>query len=354
MPDKYPITPEIVAPKPPGEPLAPVKKSKLKLILLILLIISVITGVASWWWYQTNLKPQAPGKNELIRIDEGNSSAAIADELSQKGLIGHPWAFRAYLRLHGVSGRIQAGIYRIKSEMGVAEIARKLASGDTAVIQVTITGGKRLDQIVELLQQKGFTDEEIEESLVIKNYDYGVLRDKPAGASLEGYLFPDTYYIEEGKPLELLINAILANTDSKVTEEIRAAWAARGLNIHQGLTLASIVEKEVARPEDRRQVAQVYLKRLAEGMKLDADPTFEYAALLLDVPASTSVNSPYNTYLFAGLPPGPIAAPEETALTAVANPASTNWLYFLSDKDGNTHFSEDLTKHKENIEKYLQ
>lgn len=333
------------------------ERTKHKGLLIVAGVVSAIAivGGGFTWWYKTNLKPvtSEETRSQLVQIKEGESSAAIAQALESKKLIRNALAFRLYMRQTGVSSRVQAGVYRFNSSQKPSDIARQLASGDTAVISVTVRGGMRLTQVQDLLVTKGFSKTDVEAALNAQ-YANPVLKDKPAESNLEGYLFPDTYFIDEGRPLSLLIELMLENTNKKITPEIREQWASRGLNLHQGLTLASIVEKEAATPEDRRQVAQVFYKRLSMPRNLESDVTFQYGAALLNVEPTTEVESPYNTYLNSGLPPGPICMPELSAIVAVANPASTDWLFFIADKEGNVRYALDEEKHKENIEKYLQ
>lgn len=323
------------------------------MIATILLFWGGITAVALGW-YHHNLAPVRPGDSsqQLIRVEEGESSVKVAASLHQQGVIRNPWAFRLYLRLHGISGELQAGLYRLNPSQKATEIARILSSGDTAVRSLTITGNMDLKQVNERLQQMGYSQADIEAALGA-NYDYSFLKDRPAGATLEGYLLPETYVTDLDTPVSALIGLILKTSDEKLSPQIREQWAQHNLNLHQGLTLASIVQKEASTPEDQRQVAQVFYKRLADGMKLESDVTFIYGAKLLGVEPTVGVDSPYNTYSIPGLPPGPIGGPEDSALEAVANPATTNYLFFIADKDGNMHFAEDETKHKQNIEEFL-
>lgn len=319
------------------------------------LVLVVILGVLLRSAYLRSLLPVTNQITEpqLVEIASGSSSHQISQMLEDKGLINSRWAFQWYLYKSGISSHIQAGLYRFSPQQSTLEIAHMLASGDTAARSLTITGGMRLAQISQQLTNLGYSQTEVEEALSAE-YPYSVLATKPPGVSLEGYLFPDTYRVSEGATATSVIDQILANTQAKITPQLQQAWAAQGLNINQGLTLASIVQREASNPSDQRVIAQVFLKRLSINMKLEADPTFEYAAYLLGTTPSIFIDSPYNTYVVAGLPPGPIAAVEQSALEAVANPASTDYLYFLADRDGNTHFSTDKAQHEENIQKYLR
>lgn len=307
------------------------------------------------YWYRNNLEAPAAVANEdvLLRIELGMSSSDVAGVLAEKNLIKNELAFRWYVFSSGLSTRLQAGLYKLHPNQPADAIAQAISEGNTETVTVTISSGLRLDQIKQILEQKGFEAAKIDAALKRK-YAYSVLEDKPADASLEGYLFPDTYRLEIDQPIDQLIDLILANTDTKISSAIRQAWAQQGLDIHEGLTLGSIVQKEVSDPEDQKQVAQVFLKRLKEGRKLEADPTFKYASAIRGQTANIRIDSPYNTYLYKGLPPTPIANIELSVAEAVGWPAKTNWLFFLSDEQGNTHFTTNEAEHNQNIERYLR
>ena len=328
----------------------------LAVVSVVVLVITFGGGLlALRGWYRASLQPPAGSSEQtvLLRIEPGMSSADVAYQLKKHQLIRSRFSWRWYVFSQGLSIKLQAGLYSLHGGLSVPEIADIMSKGDTQAITVTLTSGMRLSQIKALLEEKGFEHRDIEEALS-RRYEHSILADKPASASLEGYLFADTYRLELDRPIIELVDLMIANSDQKITPKIRQAWASEGLDLHQGLTLASIVQKEVANEADQKQVAQVFLKRLQIGMKLEADPTFEYAAALLGVPANIHVDSPFNTYVKKGIPPTPIATIELSAAEAVAFPADTNWLYFLSDRDGVTHFTESETEHNQNIEKYLR
>lgn len=312
-------------------------------------------GLAARGWYLRTLEPVEPNSTEavLFRITPGMSSGDVAEQLKELDLIQSELAFRWYLLRHGLSLRLQAGLYQLHEGMDVPQIAARIARGDTAGVGVTITSGLRLGQIKQILIDAGYQKGAIDRAFNL-DYDSQILRDKPPKASLEGYLFPDTYLVDVGLPPEEMIKLILTNTEQKLNSDIIDSWKKQGLNIHQGVTLTSIVQKEVAKVADQRQVAQVFLKRLKIGMRLEADPTFEYAAAVFGGRSTPALNHPYNTYKYGGLPPGPISNFELSTAQAVGNPADTNWLYFLSDGSGVTHFTASESEHKQNIERYLR
>lgn len=320
------------------------------------LAILLLGGIAALeWLYSTNLSAADPKqtKTQVVEIRSGDSSRQIAQMLDRQGLVKNALAFQWYLYRHAISWQIQTGLYRFAPNQPAPVIASMLASGETAAETLTIKGGDRLSQIIKKLQALNLNSQDIAKALR-QDYRYSVLKDKPAKASLIGYLFPDTYRVHQDATAEQIIDLILANTERKVSAPIRKAWATRGLNIHEGLTLASIVQQEVGQPSGQRKVAQVFYSRLKKGIKLESDVTFIYAGYLLNTRSSPDLKSAYNTYLHHGLPPGPIASVELPALQAVANPAPTHYLYFIADKEGKMHFSTTAAGHRRNIDRYLR
>jgi UPF0755 protein len=197
------------------------------------------------------------------------------------------------------------------------------------------------------------------------DYQEGVLQGRPAGASLEGYLFPDTYYFDPHVTSHDIIDRLLRTFDQRFSADLRDAAQKQNLTVHQAVTLASIVEREAQVPDERPLIAAVYLNRLRLGMPLQADPTVQYA--LAADPQSVAkygwwkrdltlddlhFKSPFNTYQNPGLPPGPIANPGLASIRAVANPANVKYLYFVAKGDGSHAFAETLDEHNRNVQKY--
>ncbi len=326
-------------------------------IAAVIAFVVLLVGASIWLvsWYHNGLQPPSNGPTEavLFRIEPGTPSATIAANLEAEHLIKNQVVFRWYLYREGISTQIQAGLYRLSGGQSGQMFAQLLATCKSAAFTVTIKSGMRLDQIKTALVEVGYKATDVSKALAV-HYSYSILADKPAHASLEGYIFPDTYRIEVGQSATSLFDLMLANCDQKITQAIRDGWKAQGLSLHQGMTLASIVQQEVADYNDQAQVAQVFLKRLAIGKPLESDVTFQYAAAITGETPSPDIDSPYNTYQQAGLPPGPIGNFELSSAQAVATPAHTSWLYFISDKEGNMHFALTEEEHKRNIAKYLQ
>jgi UPF0755 protein len=203
------------------------------------------------------------------------------------------------------------------------------------------------------LIQSGFSAANVDKALDPAQYaGHPALVDKPAGATLEGYLYPDSFQKDSSTDPKSIIESSLDLMESHLTPDLRKAFVAQGLNVYQGITLASIVEKEVSNPADRLLVAQVFLKRLRSDMFLGSDITAYYGAILAGQEPSVYYDSPYNTHLYKGLPPTPVSNVSENSLQAVAHPASTDWLYFVTGDDGVTHFSHTIEEHNAAAEKY--
>jgi len=200
----------------------------------------------------------------------------------------------------------------------------------------------------QTLINAGFKPEEVDRALDPAAYTgHPALSDLPPGTrTLEGFLYPDSYQKDSGTKASAIVREALNEMAERLTPELRASFAAHGLSVYQGVTLASIVGKEVPSQNDRAQAAQVFLKRLNAGMPLGSDVTAFYGAIIAGKEPNVDYDSPYNTRLHPGLPPGPIANVSDRAMQAVANPAPTDWLYFVSGDDGTTYFSNTLEEHE--------
>lgn len=323
------------------------------LIGIAIVLLAAFAAGGGYVWYQQQLR--APGTDQqepvYVEITLGMSSADIAEVLEGQGLIKNDLAFRLYARLNNLSGDIKAGFYRLSPALTAPEILQKVTEGEVTQRIVRIPGGVTVLDITEVFEKNGFSKKETRLALD-KEYDFSVLKDKPPHASLEGYLYPDTYHIGANSSAEELISMVLSNTELKINKDMRNNWKKKNLNVHEGLTLASIVEKEASAQSDQVRIAQVFLSRLKQDRKLEADPTYLYGARITGRNGDVNLNSPYNTYRHKGLPPGPIANPEDGALQAVAKPADTDFLFFVTGKDGVTRFSKNKEQHLQLIDRY--
>jgi UPF0755 protein len=320
---------------------------------ILILIITVATFVGLIL-YQRSLAPVSNSNEDiLVTIEVGATTAEIGQLLEDKGVIRSETAFTIYTRLNDFRGKIQAGGYKLKPSQSTQEIVDKLVSGDVATDLFTILPAQRIDQIRAAFIDAGFSVTETTQALNAKNHEgHPALVSKPKEANLEGYLYPDSYQKTETTTAQEIVTAALDEMAKALTPALIQEYEKYGLNPYQAVTMASIVEREVSNQEDRSIVAQVFLKRYQEGISLGSDPTALYGALLFGVEPSVFADTPYNTRIYTGLPPGPINNVSVASLIALASPANTDYLFFVSGDDGKTYFSNTLSEHEALTEKH--
>lgn len=327
------------------------RAAKAAWISLGLLLFAV---VCSFGWYKLSLRPANAGDHTAVRVtfNGGQSVADIAHELQNRGVIRSRFAFMVYLVLHAEAGKIQTGSYELLPSYAADQVADILTNGKIVTNRLTVPEGSTVKQIKALAQAKGIKTADFDAALGA-SFSQSFLSSRPSGVSLEGYLFPDTYQISPTTKAADLVRLMLDNFDRRVGGDLRKKFSDRGLTLHQGLTVASIVEKEVPKPSDQALVAQVFYNRLKANMPLESDVTVQYAADLQGTAFSLDLDSPYNTYRHPGLPPGPICNPGLDSINAAANPSPTDALYFLTDKNGQLHLAKTFAEHQQNVQKYL-
>jgi UPF0755 protein len=296
-------------------------------------------------------------------VEPGESAATIAARLEELGLVTDGELFRMFIGYHEIDASLEAGEYVLRPNMTMAEIAETLQHARIEEVTVTIPEGWRAEQIAQTLAKENIIDGDEFMALVRGGkFDYSLLQDRPEESSLEGYLFPETYRIPAQAEAEDLIERMLSTLEERFTPEMRQLAAERGMTIYEVMTLASIVEREAMIAEEQPLIAGVFLNRLEQGMYLRADPTVQYAkgydATTGQWWASVApedwegVDSPYSTYLYPGLPPGPICSPGLSAIQAVLEPAETEYLFFLARGDGSHVFAVTYEEHLQNQELY--
>jgi UPF0755 protein len=326
-----------------------VKWPKRLLIILALLAGLVIAGmIGVRVFYDTNLKAvSTSSESTTIVVEQGATVDAIAKELKQKGLIRSDLVFSLYIRSKQTDNPLIAGTYKLQPNLSTPQIVSILSHGKVATDLITILPGQRLDQIKKSFIKDGFSEADVNAALDSATYkDHPALVDKPEGASLEGYLYPESFQRTATTKPQEIVRASLDLMNKQLTPQLRQRFAAQKLSTYQGLVLASMVEQEASNTQDRQQVAQTFLTRLSIGMRLESDPTATYGAILDDADPSNGYVSPYNTYKIPSLPPTPISNISENSLQAVANPANTEWIYFVAGDDGTVHFSKTLEDHE--------
>lgn len=328
--------------------------SSFKKIALVLGPILIAVFIAIGFWtvsYKSNLKAlNADATEQNIIIEPGTGAQAIATLLEEKNIIKSSSAFNNYLRFNGLSSSLQAGGYDLSSSMTVQEIVDIIGSGKVSSKTVLIAPGLTVNDIKKVFVDAGYPQAEVEEAFnTIKPRDHinGVNAE-----SLEGYIAPDTYKIGSDFTAEDLLILTLDEFEKQLNPEILAGFSEQGLSINGATILASIVQLESSLPENQEKIAQVFIRRIDEGIPLGADPTFRYASEQLGIEDNIDVDSPYNTRINVGFPPTPIANFNLSALQSVAYPADTNYLFFVSGDDGVTYFSNTLQEHNRLAEEH--
>ena len=291
-----------------------------------------------------------------VKIQEGLSTAEIADRLAEKGIIGSSLKFRILARLRGYDDKLRPGSYSFTADMSDDDVFAKLLTGEKKLIKFTVPEGFGVKEIAERLYNLDLVNKEdfLQAAEDFAPYDY-MRKRKNVLFAAEGFLFPDTYTIESDMEIDELLNLMAGTFDQQLKPEMRVAAEKMGLSVYDLITLASLVEREVRFPEDRPIVAQVLLKRLKMNMPLQTDATLQY---LMDAPKEdvtiedTQIDSPYNTYQHTGLPPGPIANPGMASIEAVLHPAETDYLYFVADRQGHNHYAYTYEEHLNLVNQY--
>lgn len=316
------------------------------LLKAILVAIILIGGFLAYGL----LLPAGPSSQQLVQLKPGSSARRIAADLHRAGIVRSEYAF---LLWHYVSGRksLKAGEYSFDHPARAAEVHDRIARGDIYFHTLVIPEGFNIFDIATAVETAGLGGRD--DFLQVVREQAPLVRDlDPKAPSLEGYLFPDTYHFTRTQSLHD-IAAAMVHRFRQASHEIGLAQ-----DIHERVTMASIVEKETAASEERPLVASVFYNRLSRNMALDTDPSVIYAALLSNrfrgtiYQSDLKFNSPYNTYKFAGLPPGPICNPGKASLAAAMHPASSDYFYFVSDNQGHHRFAQTLQQHSSNVSAY--
>jgi peptidoglycan lytic transglycosylase G len=293
---------------------------------------------------------------KVVDIAPGSSTRTIGENLVLAGVVRNQATFRAAVWLTGTARTLKAGPYRFDSPMRATDVVQKIARGETWVKRVTFPEGLNIVEMSRIFEQQGFGPAS---SFVAAAHDPMPVGNMDPGArDLEGYLFPETYSLPPRTPAARLAHLMVDRFEQLFTSEMQQSAEAHGLTLRQAVTLASIVEKETAQASERPVVAAVYLNRLKIGMGLQCDPTVIYALEAAGrydgnlTRADLEFDSPYNTYRYRGLPPGPIASPGLASLKAAVAPAEVDYLYFVSRNDGTHVFARTLAEHNENVRKF--
>jgi len=327
----------------------------LKRLALLLLILVFAAAGAFAWMRQRLVTPYQGFSAEEVFVDlpPGTAVAGIADRLASDGVIPDPLTFRLAARFSGADRRLQAGEYRFAGPASPNDVIARLIAGDVYTRPVTFPEGLTIREMAAIFERSGLgkaTD-------FVKAGADGSLAGPfdPEARTLEGFLFPDTYPLPRQATANAVVKVMVARFGQAFDQSLRAAATERRVSLRDVVTLASLIEKETAKADERTLVSAVYHNRLRTGMPLQCDPTVIYALMLAGRwngnlrRADLQVDSPYNTYRYRGLPPGPIASPGRASLEAALRPADVPYLYFVSRNDGSHVFASTLAEHNRNV-----
>lgn len=325
-----------------------------KTATVISVLCLVLAAVVACGYFGRNLW----GEQYSVRVAVAPNSTGteIAAQLARDGVIMHPLPFRLALRILGKENALQAGIYHLQTNSSVAQTVAALQKGRPDVRTVTIPEGFTIPQIAERLAASGIAKKE-DVLAAAKEFRPAVELQVPVNPAVpypaEGFLFPSTYDVPDGSSVQDILDHMHSEFLKRWTPARKAALQAQHLTAYEAIVLASLVEREALLPEDRPIIAAVFRKRLAIGMPLQSCASIQF---ILGEPkpflslADTRIDSPYNTYLHTGLPPGPVAAPGEAALDAVLFAPATEYLYFVAQRDGRHRFAKTYEEHSANVE----
>jgi UPF0755 protein len=328
-----------------------------KLLAALLLVLIGGAAVVAFMYSRVNHPYRGyDAAEQFVDIPQGTGSLGIGERLVSSGVVRDMPTFRIALWMSQQGRHLKAGEYRFDRPMTPFEIIDKLARGDVYVINVTFPEGQTIAEMAKIFESHGLGTaaafiQAAKDTAPIRQLD-------PSAHDLEGYLFPETYPLPRRTDAVKLVQTMAARFEKVFTPELRQAAAARGLTVRQAVTLASIVEKETAKADERPLVAAVYTTRLRIGMPLQCDPTVIYGLTKAGRydgnihKDDLSFDSLYNTYRHAGLPPGPIASPGRASLEAALHPADADYVYFVSRNDGSHAFARTLEEHNRNVQKY--
>ena len=327
----------------------------LKRLTVLFLFGVVVIGAGAWWLYSRVNEPYRgyTAAEQFVDIPNGTGPVGIGQRLVDAGIVRDPWTFRAAVLISGRARQLKAGEYRFDKPSDALEVIDRIRRGDVYRRLLTFREGLTISEMAVVFEQKEFGPAG---EFIKAASDPAAIRDlDPAARDLEGYLFPETYALPRGTTAREVVGLMVTAFKKAFDEELRAAAAADGLTVRQAVTLAALVEKETGTPDERPIVAGVYRNRMKMGMAMQADPTVIYGLQKAGryngnlTREDLQFDSPYNTYRYPGLPPGPIASPGRASLQATVHPAPVDYVYFVSRNDGTHAFATTLEEHNQNV-----
>lgn len=333
-------------------------KRLLRLALVLSILLAIAAAAAGWWAWQRIQQPYGSTRSQVVEIENGQSATAILERLASEGLIVDSLLARLYLVYVLDDPPLRAGEYAFTAPASLPDVLDKLVRGDVVTYPAKVLEGLTLEETAEALAQAGFANLE---ALLGEMRDPGRIADlDPEATTLEGYLFPDTYHFARGASAALIVDTMVRTFRERLAAvDGPRPGLGRGndpVSLRGLVTLASIIEKEALLDDERPTIAGVYANRLRNGIALYADPTVIFAIKLRGDwdgnlrKQDLKYDSPYNTYVHPGLPPGPICSPGRASLEAALGPADVPYFYFVSRNDGSHVFASSLSEHNRNVE----
>jgi UPF0755 protein len=329
----------------------------MKKALRILLVVVLAAAGLAFYFYRGVVTPfRAFTGEQFVTIDQGSSVAAMGRRLAEAGVVRDARSFQIAARMKGAEKRLQAGEYRFEKEATPLEIVDRIARGDVFVRPITFPEGRTLAEMAVIFEERQFGA--AADFLEPARDETRIAALDPEASDLEGYLFPSTYRLPRSASARALVGLMVQSFEKAFDADLRAAATAMGMSVREAVTMASLVEEEAQKPEERPVISAVYHNRLKIGMGLQCDATVIYALQRAGrwngniTKADLSIDSPYNTYRYRGLPPGPIANPGRASLEAAVKPASVPYLYYVSRNDGSHAFATTLDEHNRNVQQY--
>lgn len=311
----------------------------------------IIIGV---FYYQGSRPASEDSETKVFEVQPGMTLKQVAVALSRQGLIRSASAFQAIAYIQSKQKQVMVGEFSLSPSMLPAEIMLRITSGKTVLYPVTIPEGYRITEVAALLHSQGLADPEI---FIRETRDENLIRSLGIPTdNLEGYLFPETYHFSKSTPETKIVKKMVDTFKEQISKSQLLKRAKESpLSWHEIITLASLIEKETGLDSERKIISSVFHNRLRKNMRLQTDPTVIYAIEKFDGnirKRDLKIDSPYNTYRYKGLPPGPIANPGIKSIVAAISPVQSDHLYFVSRKDGSHHFSSTLIEHNRAVQKY--
>lgn len=334
-----------------------IKKKHIMGRIFIATTFSAITLLlAGYGWYVAQLRPVTTdtGKHIRVKIETGSSPSKIAAILQESGVIRSSFAFSIYIKISGNENKLKAGAYDLRPSLTTQKIVEHIAEGKDDSFDVTFIPGETLANNRKALLSLGYSESEIDQAFNAQ-YKRALFINKPISADLEGYFYGETIRFAVDASVTNILNRFFDEYEDFIQKNnLVEGLKKQDLNLFEGITLASIVQKETSNPDTQRQVARVFFNRMKIGMNLGSDVTYQYAAKRMGVRPDPRLNSLYNTRIHTGLPPGPIATPSKSALLAVASPADNDYLFFLAGDDNLMHYAKTDEQHNQNVANYCK